>query len=90
VNTDNQPRTVGLADKAEELGAGVSAGLLDRKTAAQQLMEFSDGGLTRLGAEGLIDSWQTVRARYADGMMRAEMGLAAIESAMRRESGGQP
>lgn len=77
----------GLAGMAEELGAAVSADLLDRDVAAQQLMEFSDGGLTRYGAGTLIDSWQTVRARYADQMMRAEMGLAAIESQLRREAG---
>jgi hypothetical protein len=78
----------GISDVAEELGAAVSAGLLDRDSAAQQLMEFSDEGLTLYGAETLIDSWQTVRARYADEMMRAEMGLAAIEAQIRRETDG--
>lgn len=76
-----------LATMAEELGAAVSAGLLPRDTAVQQLAEYSDGGLTKVGAADLVDGWQGVRARYADTLMQTEMALAACEAAIRREQG---
>lgn len=71
-----------LVDKIEEYGAAVDAGLIDRDTATQQLTEYSDGGLTKLGAADLLNTWQTARARYADIFMSAEMGLAACEAAI--------
>jgi hypothetical protein len=76
-----------LVPLAEELGAAVSAGLLDRDVAVHQLAQYSDGGLTLYGAAGLIDGWQGVRARYADLFMRTEMGLAACEAAKRSRGG---
>jgi hypothetical protein len=75
-----------LVTLAEELGAAVSAGLLDRSAAAHQLAQYSDGGLTLRGAGDLIDGWQGVRARYADLLMRTEMALAACQD--RRRDGG--
>lgn len=55
-----------LVDKIEELGAAVDAGLLDPDIAVQQLVEYSDGGLTRLGAADMLARWQTARAAYSD------------------------
>jgi hypothetical protein len=71
---------VSLVDLIEEQGIAVEVGLVDRAAAIQRVVEFSDGGLTRFGAEGLLDNWQTTRARYADEFMRAEMALAALQA----------
>lgn len=73
-----------LASKIEELGAAVDAGLLNRQAAIQHLTEYSDGGLTPLGAESALGQWQTIRARYADLRMSAELGMAAIQAARAR------
>ncbi|RKR92753.1 hypothetical protein BDK92_7232 [Micromonospora pisi] len=73
-----------LIDKIEELGAAVDAGLLDRATAAHQLVQYSDGGLTLYGAKESIDNWQTRRAAYADIFMNAELGVAAVQAGLRR------
>lgn len=78
-----------LVSQIEELGAALDAGLLDRDAAVQQLVEYSDGGLTRLGAERSLGEWQTIGARYGDIFMRTEMDLAAVESQLRRAAGGQ-
>lgn len=72
-----------LVDQIEELGAAVDAGLLPRDRAVQLLTEYSDGGLTRLGAADVLDNWQTTRAAYADIRMQAELGIAACEAAIR-------
>lgn len=53
-----------LIDKIEELGAATDAGLLGRKIAAHQLQQYSDGGLTFVGALDCLNRWQTVRTRY--------------------------
>ncbi|MEV5629141.1 hypothetical protein [Micromonospora tulbaghiae] len=79
-----------LVGKIEELGAAVDAGLLDRATAVQHLTEYSDGGLTRLGADHMLTRWQTARATYADLMMTAELGLAACEASLRRRGEDGP
>lgn len=76
-----------LVSQIEELGAAVDGGLLNRGDAVQRLVEYSEGGLTHCGAAEQIRNWQTSRARYADEMMRAEMGLAAVKSALRRSGG---
>lgn len=76
-----------LTDKIEELGAAVDAGLVDRETATHQLQQYSDGGLTLVGARSALDRWQTVRAQYADITMRAELGVAACRAAQRRREG---
>lgn len=72
------------ADVIEELGAAVDAGLLDREVAVLRLVEYSDGGLTHLGAADTLVSWQTYRARMADLLVEVEMGIAACEAAIRR------
>jgi hypothetical protein len=80
---------VSLVDKIEELGAAVDAGLLDRAQAVQMVVEYSEGELTHYGAGTQIDAWQTRRAAYADIFMSAEMGIAACESAIRRQGGAR-
>lgn len=72
-----------LVDQIEELGAAVDAGLLAFADATHRLVEYSDGGLTRRGAESQLETWQFARARYADEFMRAEMGLAAVQAELR-------
>lgn len=79
-----------LVDKIEELGAAVDAGILDWGVAVQQLTEYSDGGLTRLGSADALRRWQTMRARYADIRMSAELGIAACEAALRSVDGDRP
>jgi hypothetical protein len=73
-----------LVDKIEELGAAIDAGQIGRDEAALQLQQYSDGGLTRLGAVDALAKWRTVRAQVADTRMSAELGLAAAEADLRR------
>lgn len=73
---------MGLVDQAEQLGAAVDAGLMPRAEAERHLMEYSDGGLTLLGASDLISSWQTCRATYSGSFDRAREGY--------RRLGGDP
>lgn len=55
---------------------------------AHQLQQYSDGGLTRIGAEDALTKWRTARAQVADTMMSAELGLAAAEACLRRRGEG--
>lgn len=53
-----------LVDQCEALGRAVDDGLISRDEAISSLAEWSEGGLTRLGAAGLIDDWKNTRIRY--------------------------
>lgn len=75
-----------LVDKIEELGAAIEAGRISRDEAAHQLQQYSDGGVTRLGAETALTKWRTVRAQVADTMMSTEPGLAAAEADLRKQA----
>jgi hypothetical protein len=77
----------GYVAVAEECGALVDAGLMDRTTAIASVFAAADGGLTLLGAEDVLNQWQTVRARIADIGMAAELGIAACEAQLRRQRG---
>lgn len=52
-----------LIDEIERLGAAWEAGM-PKDQAVQLLMEYSDGGLTRRGAQDSIENWRTGRAEY--------------------------
>lgn len=54
-----------LLDQIESLGEAVDDGLISRDEAITSLAEWSEGGLTRLGAADLIDDWKRARIRYA-------------------------
>lgn len=74
---------------AEECGVLVDAGLMPRAEAVARIQQVSDGGLTRLGAECVLDDWQNVRARLGDVLMQAEMGIAACEARLREQESGR-
>lgn len=52
-----------LMDDIEFYGRAVDAGEMDRGQAAQLLANASNGGLTLLGAEQSIDTWEGARER---------------------------
>ncbi len=62
----------------------VAAGQMDRGAAVQRIVEYSDGGLTRRGAEDLLDNWATARGRYQQAGDIARDGLRRLN-----ESGGE-
>ena len=68
-----------LVDEVERLGAAVESGELVREDAVQRLLECSDGGLTRLSAASLIDSWSTARARYQKILADANADLRRLK-----------
>lgn len=51
-----------LADKVVELGWLVHVGAITHQTAVQQLVEYTNGGLTELGAADELDRWHTARS----------------------------
>lgn len=55
-----------LVDQCEALGRAVTDGLISRDEAITSLAEWSEGGLTPLGAAGLIDDWKNTRIRYTN------------------------
>lgn len=75
----NAPEHDGLCDLVEDLGRRVQSGQLSRETAIQWVFEFSDGGLTLLGAESALDRWKTLRAGYAEVFCRARAALDQID-----------
>jgi hypothetical protein len=78
----------GYVQVAEECGAMVDAGLMDRTTAIGQIYAAAAGGLTLYGAEDVLNQWQALRARLGDLQMSCELGIAAYEAAIRREQDG--
>jgi hypothetical protein len=70
---------------AEEYGAAYDAGLIDRDTAVDAILAAAGGGLTRLGAEDVLDNWRTGKARVADIGMTAAVGIAACRNMPRKE-----
>ena len=70
-------------DEIEYLGTLVAAGEITEETATQRLTEFSDGGLTKLGAQDMIRRSRTARAEYGRIF---EQTKAALEQL--RQSGG--
>lgn len=69
------PEHTGLCPLVEDLGPRVDSGQLSRETAVQWVFEFSDGGLTRLGAESALSNWKTLRSRYEVQFSRARAAL---------------
>jgi hypothetical protein len=53
-----------LIDEIEHLGALRDAGQLTTAESTHRLQQFSDGGLTRIGAESAIQNWRTCRRDY--------------------------
>jgi len=52
-----------LVELVEELGPRVDNGGLSEEHAIRLVFEFSDGGLTRVGAQSVLAQWKTLRAR---------------------------
>lgn len=67
-----------ITRKTEALGQSVNEGLITREAAIQELVEFSDGGITRVGAADMIDNWQGVRAKYSKAFETAREGLRKL------------
>lgn len=63
------------ATKVETLGQAIADGLMGREAAVQELMEYTERGLTRLGAEHVLDNWWTYRAAMEREGRRAETML---------------
>lgn len=53
-----------LVNETEFLCTLTAAGELTATEAAQHLTEYSDGGLTRLGAQDLITRHRDIRSQY--------------------------
>jgi hypothetical protein len=53
-----------LVDYIEMLGSCADGGIIDREEAARLLTEYSNGGLTLLGARDAIARHRTIRAEY--------------------------
>lgn len=51
-------------DQIEALGLAVDDGLLSREEAISSLTDWSEGGLTALGAADLLEDWRSARSRY--------------------------
>lgn len=67
-----------LVDMIEMLGAAVDDGLITADDAVQQLVEFSDGGLTVRGARDSLRRHRTIRADYARRIHDTRALLAAV------------
>jgi hypothetical protein len=67
-----------LVDEIERLGRDVDNGTITRDAAVQQLLECSDGGLTRASAADLIDNWRTARGRYTSVFDAAREALRKL------------
>ncbi len=65
-----------LADAIEYYGEKAEKGEMSREEAVQKLLEFSDGGLARKGAEADIDNWRTRRKDYQDLFDQVKRRLA--------------
>lgn len=53
-----------LIDQIELLGSSVEADIIGHDEAAHLLVEYSDGGLTRLGALDALDQHRSMQSRY--------------------------
>lgn len=74
----NAPAHISLCDLVEDLGPRVDSGQLSRDTAVQWVFEFSDGGLTRMGAESALGHWKTLRPQYVEVFCKARAALDRI------------
>jgi hypothetical protein len=69
-----------LVDLIELLGASVDAGLMPLDEAVQRVVEFSEGGLTHLGAADSLRRHRTIRASYARIFDDAKASLHALDA----------
>lgn len=65
-------------DQVEMLGAQVDEGILDWDTAVNQLIDFSDGDLNRVGAEGWLRVHKTARAQLEGGLALIRWGIDVL------------
>ncbi|GGK62217.1 hypothetical protein Sme01_04180 [Sphaerisporangium melleum] len=75
-----------LVDQIEALGRAVDDGLISRGEAVASLAEWSQGGLTELGAAKAIDDWKNMRVRYTSLYLDT---VEAIERITRGLGGAQ-
>jgi hypothetical protein len=71
-----------LVDDIEFYGRAVAVREMDRATAVTKLMESAAGGLTKGGAQLLIDDWQTARQIFVQEGDRAADALEPIGRGM--------
>lgn len=55
-----------LVDLVEQLGQQVENGTISRDDAAQRIVEYSEGGLTKHGALDMLARWRSARGTYSD------------------------
>lgn len=75
----NAPAATSLCDLVEQLGPQLAAGTLSADTAVQWVFEFSDGGLTRLGAASVLERARFLRAELEKAFADASALLERIE-----------
>lgn len=67
----NAPERVTLLDLVEDLGPRVANRTLSLESAVDQVVEWSNGGLTHVGAEDVLSRWETLRdGATFDGRLR--------------------
>ncbi len=74
------PAPTSLVELVENLGPRVNNGSLSKEDAIQLVLEFSDGGLTRYGAETTLADWKTLRTTL-------ERQIAETKAALNRLAG---
>lgn len=62
----------------EHLGQQLDAGEINLPRAAHLLQQYSDGGLTALGALDLMEDWRTARSRYEHALADTAVLLARV------------
>jgi hypothetical protein len=67
-----------LIHDIERLGRAADAGEITRDAAAQALVDAGGGGLTLVGAGGILDNWQNQRAAYQAEFTRAAATMPEI------------
>ena len=75
---------------AEECGALVDVGLMDRDAAIALIHEAADGGLTKLGAADTLRHWRTLRCDVSAAIVRAMRGIAAAHAQLTNADDSPP
>lgn len=75
----NAPAANSLCELVEQLGSQVDSGALPEADAVRMVFEFSEGGVTRVGAAGLLKDWKTLRATLRQQIADTKAALARLD-----------
>ncbi len=75
-----------LIDQIEMLGSAVESAWMSEAEAAQFLTEYSDGGLTLLGAVSALRRHRTIRDEYAQIFARAKRMVTVLTAVVSAET----